>query len=62
MKSLNYYKNQLEYFTELREKCTNKETLKKLNRAVSKYQSLIDNFDSMDQLEECHCSLCAMQG
>lgn len=62
MKSLNYYQYQLEYFTELREKCTHKETLKKLNRAVSKYQQLVENYDSNNQLEECHCSLCAMQG
>ncbi|MET3658591.1 hypothetical protein [Sporosarcina psychrophila] len=65
MNTKRYYQIQLETFMELKEKCTHKVTLEKLNSAISKYQKLIDDYDEMDQSafdEECQCSTCAMQG
>lgn len=63
MKSKNYYLYQLERFTELHELCTDIQTLKKINRAVSFYQQMVDDYDavSMSGSEECHCTLCSIQ-
>ncbi|RXY98555.1 hypothetical protein DMO16_02105 [Fictibacillus sp. S7] len=60
-----YYEMQLETFKKLKENCTNKGTLVKLNRVISKYESYIEKYDSTSQSvpeEECHCTLCVLQG
>lgn len=65
MYSKRYYQIQLKTFMKLKEKCTNNMTLKKIDKVISKYQHFIDNYDSMTHRrfgEECHCSLCVMQG
>lgn len=63
MKSKNYYLYQLERFTELQKCCTDIQILKKINRAVSIYKQMVDNYDSIviSDFEECHCTLCVMQ-
>lgn len=63
MKTKNYYLYQLECFQELQKSCTDTQTLKKINRAISTYQQMIDNYDStvMTGSEECHCTLCIIQ-
>lgn len=65
MNNKRYYQIQLESFTKLKEKCTNKLTLKKIDKVISKYQQIIENYDSLHQYvseELCHCPICTMQG
>lgn len=63
MYSKKYYEIQLETFTKMKEKCTNKVILEKINKVMSKYQHFIENYGAMKHSsDECHCSLCEMQG
>jgi hypothetical protein len=62
MYSKQFYMVQLEELESIQDVCEDKSTLKKVNRAIDKYKSIIGGYDTRKQTEECHCQLCIMQG